>query len=312
MSETQLERNISKSVIPDAYPQLELPDSVELSSVKIWSRGIPLDGDIYRPKQLQDSDKVAGVVLCHGLGGDKKSLERHAALLASQGIIAVTFTQGTWGQSGGNVLYRGDQPELDNNNRAQVEVQFIKNLVDPMDWIQNCRAAVDYLEGEPNIDPQRLGTWGTSFGGGIVIQEAASDERIKAMVTQVAAAPVAAGDLKKLAKMRAIDIARGNMDPIPQGIDPVPPYDCTLHLASTLQYNALDASTRLHVPSLIMAAENEEFFANADHSEKVFKNLEGRVPCHYEVIPDINHYGVYFDGYQQTSSKALKWFQKYL
>jgi cephalosporin-C deacetylase-like acetyl esterase len=43
------------------------------------------------------------------------------------------------------------------------------------------------LQGEPGIDPDRIGVWGSSFAGGNVIVTAALDSRVKAVVGQVPA-----------------------------------------------------------------------------------------------------------------------------
>ena len=312
MSETKLERDMDKSAIPDAYPETIVPDSVTVTAVTVWSLGVALDANIYRPASLAASDKVPAVVLSHGLGGDKESASRYAVKFADNGMVALTISHSSWGNSGSNLLLLGDEPEYDDNDEGLAKVRRIRNLVDPMDWEQNMRAALDYLEGEPGVDPERLATWGTSFGGGIVVQHASNDDRVKAMITQVAATPVFVGDLKTLAKKRAIDIARGEMDAIPNNIDPIPPYELTLHLAKCLQYNAIKAAERVTAPTLLLVAGEEEMFDNAENSGRVYEALKGRVPCHYETIPGINHYGVYFDGYEPCSTMALEWFQKHL
>ena len=312
MSESKLERNLDKSAIPEAYPETIVPDTVSVEKITIFSLGVALDANIYRPKSLTADDKYPAVVFSHGLGGDKESASRYAVRFADNGVVAVTISHSSWGNSGSNLLLVGDEPEYDENNEGMVKVRRIRNLVDPLHWVQNIRATLDYLEGEPGIDPERLGIWGTSFGGGIVVKVAAEDKRVKALVTQVAAAPVFVGDLGQLAKQRAIDIARGNMDAIPNGIDPIPPYELTLDLAKCLQYDAAKSAESVEAPTLVLVAGEEEMFDNADNSGRIYKALEGRVPCHYEVVPGINHYGVYFEGYEQCSSMALEWFQKHL
>lgn len=312
MAESKLERDLDKSAIPESYPETIVPDSVTVTPITIWSQGVALDANIYRPASLTADDQLPAVVFSHGLGGDKESASRYAVRFADNGVVAVTISHSSWGNSGSNLLLIGDEPEYDENNEGMVKVRSIRNLVDPLHWVQNMRAALDYLEGEPGVDPERLGIWGTSFGGGIVVKHASEDERVKALVTQVAAAPVFEGELKQLAKKRAVDIARGNMDAIPNGIDPIPPYDLTLNLAKCLQYDAGKAAERVNAPTLVLVAGEEEMFDNADNSGRIYKALEGRVPCQYEVVPGINHYGVYFDGYEQCSSMALEWFKKYL
>ncbi len=55
--------------------------------------------------------------------------------------------------------------------------------------IADFRAAVSFLQGEPGVDPARIGVWGTGVSGAHVIALAATDARVKA---GVAVAPVTA------------------------------------------------------------------------------------------------------------------------
>ena len=53
-------------------------------------------------------------------------------------------------------------------------MRYIRELVDPFAWVANVRSALDYIEGEPNVDPARIGLWATSFGGGVAVYQAAT------------------------------------------------------------------------------------------------------------------------------------------
>ena len=169
------------------YPPLVMPDNVERRTVTLWSNGIALDGDVFRPTKLAHDAALPAVVLCHGWGGSKLTGERYAALFAAAGIIALTFTQGSWFGSGSPLQLVGDTPELDHGNEATVRVRFIRDLVDPVAWTANLRVALSFLEGEPNVDRDRIGVWGTSFGGGIAVHVAATDARVKTLAVQVPA-----------------------------------------------------------------------------------------------------------------------------
>jgi hypothetical protein len=54
------------------------------------------------------------------------------------------------------------------------------------------RAAISFLQGEPGIDPDRIGIWGSSAGGAVVASVAALDARVKVVVTQVSSQAVLA------------------------------------------------------------------------------------------------------------------------
>lgn len=302
------------SVTHPVFPDLVMPESVDREVVTIWSNGIPLDGDLYRPKSLSGQAKAPAVVLGHGWGGDKKSSERYAAKFADElGAVTLCFTHNCWYRSGSKLQLLGDPPKRDENNEAVVRVRFIRDLVDPMEWLQDFRAAVDYLEGEPNVDTDRMAAWGTSFGGGIAMHHAANDARIKALVVQVALLFQMPEQMKALAKQRAIDIARGNIDPIPQGTDSLPGVAGTAHMAKLLQYDVIEQAEKLAVPTLMMDAENEKMFDTSANCGKAYEILTQRkVPTHYEVFPGIEHYDIYFEGFEKSAEMASDWFRKYL
>jgi acetyl esterase/lipase len=60
-----------------------------------------------------------------------------------------------------------------------------------MNEAEDFRSAIDWLENQPGVDRERIGVWGTSFGGGIATFVAAHDLRVRACVAQ---APVLDGD----------------------------------------------------------------------------------------------------------------------
>ena len=45
--------------------------------------------------------------------------------------------------------------------------------------------AISFFEAQPQVDPERIGLWGTSFGGANAPYAAAVDSRVKAVVGQV-------------------------------------------------------------------------------------------------------------------------------
>jgi dienelactone hydrolase len=295
------------------YPELVMPAGVVRETVTIWSNGIPLDADIFRPATLALDTLVPGVVLGHGWGGSKNTGERYAALFAASGMIALTFTQSSWGNSGSPLQLIDTPPELEDGNEATVRVRFIREIVDPWAWTHNVRAALDYLEGEPNVDPARIGLWGTSLGAGIAVYAAAHDTRVKALVVQVPAVALAVGGLGEFARKRAIDTARGDFASIPQGVDTFPGLDGTPHLAALARFDPLAEIDRLRMPTLVLDAGAEELFPTADNGRRIAAILgSNNVAVEYHVIPGITHYGIYFDGYEFGSSSAVRWFGRQL
>lgn len=60
-----------------------------------------------------------------------------------------------------------------------------RELVSVRRQVQDYRAAVQTARGLDGIDPERIALWGTSYSGGHVIEVAASDPRIAAVISQV-------------------------------------------------------------------------------------------------------------------------------
>lgn len=298
---------------PIIYPPLEMPANVDRKKITIWSLGLALDGDIYRPNGLTEHDRVPGIVLSHGIGGDKLTCERYAAKFAASGMIAVTFSQASWGASQGRITFVDDPPGLVEGGVLEAKVRMARELLDPLEWVDCFRAAVDYLDGEPNVDPARIGAWGTSFGGGTALYATAVDKRIKALVVQVAALFNPPEPMIKIGRERAKQIARGDIDPIPQGTDILPNLRGTPHFARMAQYNVGDQVEHISVPTLILDAANEEMFDISQSGGAAHENLKAReVDTYYEVLSDIDHYGIYFAGYERGSQLALNWFIKHL
>jgi uncharacterized protein len=295
------------------YPPLVMPDNVRRHQVTVWSAGIALDADVYRPTFIEPGVRVPAVVLCHGWGGSKLTAERYAALFASSGMITLTFTQSSWFGSGSPLQLVGAAPDLEDGNEAMTQVRFIRDLVDPFAWVANLRAAVDYIEGEPDVDPARIGVWGTSFGGGIAVYVAANDSRVKALAVQVAAIAPLSGQAAVFARTRAIATARGDAPSMPQGIDAFPNMAGTPHWATLAQYDPMSQLDRLRVPTVITDAGNEEMFPIADNGGRAAEILRAAgVDVEYSVVDGIDHYGIYFDGYEHGSQAALAWFERHL
>ncbi|TPN82869.1 hypothetical protein FHK87_20805 [Aquimarina algicola] len=302
---------------PAEYAPLIMPENVISEKITIWSLGVALDADIYRPKHIEKDAKLPAVVTSHGLGGDKHTAERYAASFASKGIIAITFTVNSWRGSKGMLLPAEEIPALDANNETTMKVRMVRELVDPIDWIQNFCSAVDYLRGEPNVDPDRIGAWGSSFGGGIALGAASLDDRIKALSIQV---PMASNFPEKfipIMNQRAIEIARGKIAPIPQGTDAFPfentPNYGTPHFARMIQHRPTEYLTKINIPTLIIDAGNEEMMNIRENGGAAYEYLKNKgVETYYEVIPDITHYGIYFEGYERGKQLALDWFLKHL
>lgn len=116
---------------------------------------------LYLPDQ---NGPHACVVMGHGFTGVREAgLEPYAAAFAGAGLACVVFDYRHFGASEG-------EP---------------RQLLDIPKQLEDFTAAVTFARSRPEIDAQRVGIWGTSFGGGHVLRLAAQNPDIKAVVAQV-------------------------------------------------------------------------------------------------------------------------------
>ena len=132
-------------------------------AVTFYSQGCRLMGDLYRPDDLGDGEARAGILLCHGYTGVKDLyLPDNAAALVAAGYVVLAFDYKGWGESEGP-----------------------KSQLNPHGRVADAQAALTFLALQPEVDADRLGVYGTSYGGATVVWLAAVDDRVKCMVSVV-------------------------------------------------------------------------------------------------------------------------------
>ena len=121
--------------------------------------GLTLAADLYTPKDAQG--KLAAIAVSGPFGAVKEqSSGLYAMRMAERGFVALAFDPSYTGESSGEPR-RTASPDI--------------NTEDFM-------AAVDYLSKLENVDPERIGIIGICGWGGIALNAAAADTRIKATV----------------------------------------------------------------------------------------------------------------------------------
>jgi hypothetical protein len=287
-------------------------NAFESRSVNIWSDGTRLSGDLFYPKGSKAGDKLPAIILCHGWAGLRSQLNRdYAPVFARAGYAVLTFDYRGWGGSDSRLVIIGEMPKPDEKGEVTVRAQAIRELVDPKDQTEDIINCVHFMSGESMVDPERIGLWGTSFGGGHVVYVAAHDNRVKCIVSQV-------GSLhrrwvpKERAYKQAIQRARGEIDPVPQGVDKNPRLRGTAYLSRMMDNHPIDYANLLKIPVLIIDAENEELIKISENGRYLYDTIKKKVPAKYEVTPGITHFEIYSKGRMQATQLAIEWFDKYL
>ncbi len=135
-------------------------DKAEHSKVTFVNRyGITLAADMYVPKNAEG--KLPAIAVSGPFGAVKEQCSGlYAQTMAEKGFLTIAFDPSFTGESGGNVRYMAS-PDI--------------NTEDFM-------AAVDFLSLNEKVDPERIGILGICGWGGMAINTAALDTRVKATV----------------------------------------------------------------------------------------------------------------------------------
>ena len=295
-----------------------LPDGVVQSPVDIWSEGTRMAGDLYRPARADDQ-RLPAIIMSHGWGGTKAGLARNAIRFAADGFVVLAFDYRGWGESDGKLVVIGEMPERGVNGEVQVFAREIRRVVDPIDQTLDIRRAFDFLEGEPGVDVDRIGYWGSSYSGAHAIWVAANEPRTACAVGQVAAADSldlartswkdTGIDIAQYAREQAIRRARGEIAPLPQGTDKAPNLNGWAHLDKVIGYRPVNDAGRIDIPLLVIDAEHEELFDRHRAGELAVARAKANgARAEYRVIPDITHYDIYREAFEESGEMALDWF----
>ena len=119
--------------------------------------GITLAADLYAPKGA--SGKLAAIAVCGPFGAVKEQAAGlYAQTMAERGFLTIAFDPSFTGESGGTPRYMAS-PDINT---------------------EDFQAAVDFLSVQDNVDPDRIGIIGICGWGGMALNTAALDTRVKA------------------------------------------------------------------------------------------------------------------------------------
>ncbi len=296
---------------------------VEKTDVRLWSEGVRIAGTVFTPTDRTEGEKLPVIVMSHGWGGTRSHLNStYAPKFAAAGFIVLTIDYRGWADSEGKLVVQGERPESDENGLVTVTAREIREVVDPLDQVVDIMNAIDYATGLADVDPERIGLWGSSYSGGHMLYVAAHDPGIKAVVSQVSAQDSekiatrifeAKGGLEYARELGA-KRAHGEIDPIPQGEDVVPGLRGTPDLRKIWRYRPVEDAHRVTAATLIIDAGGEELFDTAEHGGRAYEIIKagGKAPVKYVVVPEITHYQIYTTHYEKGSGMALEWFNEHL
>ncbi|WP_418233017.1 alpha/beta hydrolase [Butyricimonas virosa] len=156
------EKNMEKLELVKEWDKV-FPQSNKVIHEKVTFRnryGIMLAADMYIPKNAKG--KLAAIAVSGPFGAVKEqSSGLYAQTLAERGFLTIAFDPSYTGESGGQPRYVAS-PDINTEDFC---------------------AAVDFLSTLDDVDPERIGILGICGWGGMALNAAAMDTRIKATVT---------------------------------------------------------------------------------------------------------------------------------
>jgi dienelactone hydrolase len=156
--------------------------------IEFNAEGTILRGWLYLPERAKS--RVPAVVMAHGFSAVKEMyLDRFAEVFCDAGIAALVYDNRNFGASDG-------EPRQE---------------IDPWQQVSDYRHAITWVGSRAEIDPSRIGIWGSSYSGGHVLTVGAIDRRVKCVVSQV---PLASGsrNLKRLIRADLMAEVRKQFD----------------------------------------------------------------------------------------------------
>lgn len=304
----------------------DLPEGIVTRQVTFYvDGGTPLYGKMFVPRGFTTRGKWPAVVVGHGINALSIGIEKYGARFADRGLVAMAIDYQSYGFSGSGA---DDLRLLEADTTTDVRVVTEKTArvlvkrtnLNNAHEVDDYRAAVSFLQGEPGVDADRIGIWGSSNAGSVVIAVAAADARVKAVVSQVAGTPPSPrGPAPIPAAMLEDGIKRARTG---QGaeVDGGFSFKSKVDMWSTQRNRDVrPGSTLDQIPLatriLFLPAENDELSgrggAGAIAATKFL--TERGVTAQTIVYPELTHFQAYsYAGFDVGSTLAADWFLKYL
>lgn len=295
--------------------------SMAIEQVRFYSQGVALVGTLMLPDGAGAADPVAAVVQGPGWLGlrDAKLYQPYHDALLGAGIAVFVFDYRGFGDSEGDATF-----------------------LDPRGQVDDYRSAATYLQTRPEIDPGRLGAFGSGgTGGGNAIMAAGLDERFKAMVSQV---PISDGRdwlkrmrrehewLEFLERIRLDRLERartgvgelvaprdGIMVPTPErktttikmDVDDRVPKQVALASAEAIfAYRPIDVVDRIAPRAAMFICVEQDATTPEDHSYALYEKAGG--PKRLVVQTGTTHYGAYAQYRDIVAPLIAEWFTTHL
>lgn len=291
--------------------------AVEREDVSFYSEGTRINGWFHDASRR--GVPAPAVVLCPGFTGNKFGAfyRPFVETLIAAGTSVLLFDYRGWGDSEGE-----------------------RGAIYPLGQVADVRNCLTYLETRPEVDAQRMGLLGMSFGGAHAVYAAAVDKRVAFVI---ALSPVADGRtwlrhmrrayeweqyLELLAVDRRTRVLKGEgarVDPAQQimlaspersvvgarvkGDVPASTLVTDTPLAcadAMIEYRPIEVAHRISPrPLLVLYVEHDSVVPAEDHSVAVYE--AAREPKRIVRLPPSSHYAAYVECFPEIRREMLAW-----
>lgn len=288
--------------------------------ISFYSEGFKLDGDLFTPDDLKPGEKRAGIVLCHGYTGVKDLyLPDNARVLNEAGYVVLTFDYKGWGKSEGP-----------------------RSRLAPYSRVADVQSAITFLGLQQSVDENRIGIFGTSYGGATIVWTGAIDERVRCIVSSVGVGngrrwmrsvrrPDEWVDLLALAKKdrekrvldgqsrfaerseillpdrQSAELAAAARRNNPNAINTLP----LEYIDETLQFHPEWVVDKIAPRPILFITTDDDRLVPPDESHALY--ARAGEPKRLVTLKGFGHYEVYNEpAFSQVMDETLAWFRKYL
>lgn len=287
-------------------------------NVEFYSEGSLLKGILTLPGDFTEEKQYPALILCHGFAGFKEMLlPPFAQRFSESGFVVLTFDYRGFGES------EGDRGKLS-----------------PREQIVDIRNALTYLCSLNYVDSNRVGLWGTSYGGANTIVTSSMDKRVKCLAVQLTfgnGERVITNGLSEEEKNRLYETLnkiwvktvtnnRGmamTLDKIltdeqskefyNKYIEKFPQLKVKIPFLTTretIEFKPEDHLSAVKIPILIVGAGNDK--VNPQKESQILYE-KANSPKELYMVEGAGHYEVYEGEYfKRVADKQAEWFEKYL
>jgi fermentation-respiration switch protein FrsA (DUF1100 family) len=289
-------------------------------SVSFYSEGIKLDGDLYVPEDIGPGERRGGIVLCHGYTGVKDLyLPDNARALNEAGYVVLAFDYKGWGKSEGP-----------------------RTRLAPYSRVADVQAAITFLQIQEQVDPDKIGIYGTSYGCATVVFVAAVDERVKCVVGVVGMghgarwmrsvrrpdeyadllvrsredreqrvisgiSNMAARDEILLPDRQSAELASAARANNPNALSELP----LEYIDETLQFHPEWVVNQISPRPLLLIAGGDDRLVPPEECQSLFD--KAGEPKKMTILPNVGHYEVYVPpAFDMVMTETIAWFAQYV